>query len=109
MTRKRRVSPGVCGVVASALLMGHAVMVAAQAAVPGAVRQPRAAAGTTVAFADAPLAEVIRGLADLLGRAVVLGDIPEVKVTVRTKPAAASASGSTASSNLSSRLSTRTR
>ncbi len=84
MTRKRRVNPGVCGVVMGVLLLGHVDVVAAQGAVPGAARPPRAAAGTTVAFAEAPLAEVIRGLADLLGRAVVLGDIPDVKVTVRT-------------------------
>lgn len=40
--------------------------------------------GATLAFANAPLADVIRTLAGLLGRTVVLTDVPEVRVTFAT-------------------------
>ncbi len=50
----------------------------------GGARGGSPVVGTQVNFVDAPLADAIRALADLTGRGVVLGEVPDVKVTLRT-------------------------
>lgn len=68
-------------VAVAALLLAPPALAAAQG---GAPPRGSAPAGTAMTFADAPLADVIRALADLTGRTVVLGEVPEAKVTLRT-------------------------
>jgi general secretion pathway protein D len=44
----------------------------------------QAPTGTTLRFSDAPLADVVRALAQELGLTVVLGTVPDQRVTLRT-------------------------
>lgn len=64
-----------------ALLLAPPALASAQG---GNARSGAPAFGVGVTFVDAPLADVIRALADLAGRSVVLGEVPDVKVTLRT-------------------------
>lgn len=63
------------------MLPGAALTLQAQTA---EVRQPLTARGSTLDFANARLADVIRTLATMLGRTVLLTDIPDVRVTFAT-------------------------
>jgi general secretion pathway protein D len=65
----------------SMIVMGCAPALQAQTA---EVRQPPVARGNTLDFANARLADVIRTLATMLGRTVLLTDIPDVRVTFAT-------------------------
>lgn len=66
------------------LLATNPTALGAQRATPPARAAADSARGNSLDFANARLADVIRSLASMLGRTVILTDIPDVRVTFAT-------------------------